>query len=363
MGGLTNGGDTHRWCYTITDVQGPVYVPWNKFNTKCWDNTGTFFNPSSNTVSAIVFAVPGVLVPSRYGYCIGGFAMGTSVSNAPAYNPSPFPTVAGTIGGASSSTDLDFQRVKVAPAGTRPGGTGYKQYIIQNNNWGTPSGTDQTITYNGATFNIVSTTGNVTGQGVPASFPSIYVGNNGDTQNKNDPPRGSYTTKPDDMLPRQISGITSAMTTAAYNKQGGDFNACYDIWVASGAPTSDYNDALAGFVMVWLYQPSGRQPIGMQKATKTIDGTSYAIWAGPRNSGSPANRPVISYVTNSMNKTFNLKPILDDAAANSATYTSGTGASNITSSMYVTDIFFGFEVWTGSAASNLAVTNFSVNVQ
>jgi hypothetical protein len=165
------------------------------------------------------------------------------------------------------------------------------------------------------------------------------------------------------MLPRQISGITSAMTTAAYNKQGGDFNACYDIWVASGAPTSDYNDALAGFVMVWLYQPSGRQPIGMQKATKTIDGTSYAIWAGPRNSGSPANRPVISYVTNSMNKTFNLKPILDDAAANSATYTSGTGASNITSSMYVTDIFFGFEVWTGSAASNLAVTNFSVNVQ
>jgi Glycosyl hydrolase family 12 len=198
----------------------------------------------------------------------------------------------------------------------------------------------------------MSTTGNVTGQGVPASFPSIYVGNNGDTQSANDPPMGSYTTKPGDQLPKQISAMQSAMTTAAYNKQGGDFNATYDIWLASGAPTSAYSDALSGFVMVWLYQPTGRSPIGSSKATKTIDGTS-----------SPSNRPVISYVTNSMNKSFNLKPILDDAAANSATYTSGTGASNITSSMYVTDIFFGFEVWTGSAASNLSVTNFSVDVK
>ena len=59
----------------------------------------------------------------------------------------------------------------------------------------TPRGTDQTITYSGNTFTITSTTGNVTGQGVPASFPSIYIGNNGDTQNKNDPPKGSYTTQ------------------------------------------------------------------------------------------------------------------------------------------------------------------------
>ena len=110
--------------------------------------------------------------------------------------------------------------------------------------------------------------------------------------------------------------------------------------------------------MVWLYKPSNRSPIGSVKATKTIDGTSYEIWAGPRNSGTDGQRPVISYVTNSM-KDFNLKPILDDAAANAATY----GVRAIPSSYLVTDIFFGFEVWTGSAASGLGVTNFTVDVK
>ncbi len=357
MGGMLPPiGDQHRWCYTITDVQGPVFAPWNKFNTKCWDQTGTNFNPSSNKVSAIVFGSPGNLVRNSFGYCIGGFAFGNDVSAAPAYNPSPFPTVAGTLGGPGA-TDLDFQRVKVTPGTQRP--PSGKQYIIQNNNWGTPNGTDQTIMYSGNTFTIMSTTGNVTGQGVPASFPSIYVGNNGDTQNKNDPPKGSYSTQPSDGLPKAINAIQSAMTTAAYNKTGGDFNATYDIWLAASNPTSAYSDALSGFVMVWLYKPGQRSPIGSVKATKTIDGTSYEIWAGPRGSGTDAQRPVISYVTSSMNKTFNLKPILDDAAANAATY----GVRAIPASSVVTDIFFGFEVWTGSAASGLGVTNFTVDVR
>ena len=126
-------------------------------------------------------------------------------------------------------------------------------------------------------------------------------------------------------------------------------------------PADGYSDAKSAFVMVWLYQPSGRSPIGgpNAKTTKTIDGTSYQIFAGPRNSGSDGQRPVISYVTNSMNKTFNIKPILDDASANAAAY----GVWAIPNSYLVTDIFFGVEVWTGSAASGLGVTNFSVAVQ
>jgi hypothetical protein len=365
MGGMPDPlGAMHRWCYTITDVQGPVFAPWNKFNTQCWDQKGSTFNPSTNRVSAIVFASPGNLVSNKFGYCIAGFAFGNDVGAAPAYNPSPFPTVAGTIGGPQpSGTDLDFQRVKVTPAGQRP--PNGKQYIIQNNNWGTPGSTDQTIMYSGATFTIMSTTGNVTGQGVPASFPSIYIGNNGDTQAANDPPRGSYTTAPGDRLPRSISAIGTAMTTAAYNKMNGDFNAAYDIWLARPpAPTSMYSDALDGFVMVWLYQPSGRYPIGGPNArvsNKSIGGSSYNVFAGPRGSGTNPNRPVISYVltTPTMSKTFDLKPLLADAAANATSY--GVGA--IGTDWLVTDIFFGFEVWTGSAASGLGVTNFSVDVQ
>jgi hypothetical protein len=64
-------------------------------------------------------------------------------------------------------------------------------------------------------------------------------------------------------------------------------------------------------------------------------------------------------VAESTDKTFNLKPILDDAAANGASY----GVSAISSSWLVTDIFFGFEVWTGSDAAGLKVTNFSVDVK
>ena len=361
MGGMPDPvGEMHRWCYTITEVEGPVFAPWNRFNTKCWDQTGTTFNPSTNRVSAVVFTSPGNLVSNKIGYCIGGFAFGNDVSAAPAYNPSPFPTVAGTIGGSSSGTDLDFQRVKVTPAGLRP--PSGKQYIIQNNNWGTPGGSDQVINYSGTTFTIMSSNGTVTGQGVPASFPSIYVGNNGDTQNKNDPPRGSYTTSPGDMLPRAINQITSAMTTAAYNKQGGDFNATYDIWLSASTPAAGYNDAPSAFVMVWLYKPTGRAPIGnTPKVTGKTIGTAgtFDVYAGPRGSGADAQRPVISYVTNTMSKTFDLKPILDDAAANAVSY----GVRAIPNTYLVTDIFFGFEVWTGSAGVGLGVTNFSVDVR
>src|SRR4029077_3748416 len=80
MGGLTTGGDTHRWCYTITDVQGPAFAPFNRFNTKCWDQTGTNFNPATNKVSAVVFGVPGNTIPTDFGYCINGFAVGNDVS-------------------------------------------------------------------------------------------------------------------------------------------------------------------------------------------------------------------------------------------------------------------------------------------
>jgi hypothetical protein len=146
------------------------------------------------------------------------------------------------------------------------------------------------------------------------------------------------------------------MTTATYNKMGGDYNATYDIWMAAPpAPTSAYSDALDGFVMVWLYQPSGRSPIGTKQANPvTIGGNSYNVWVGPRNSGTNPNRPVVSYVlaTPKLTQTFDLKPILVDAASH-----------GIPSSWFVTDIFFGFEIWTGSAASGLSVTNFTAAVQ
>ena len=330
-----------RWCYNITDSTGPSFAPYAMFNTKCWDGTGTNYpasNLASKPISAIVFLVPGTTAVQNFDFTINGFAAGTSAADAPA-GGTVIP-VMGTIGGAGS-TDLDYQRVKVR-------GKDGKDYIIQNNNWGNASGSNQTIQYVDNSFTITAETGGSPGNGVPASFPSIYIGNNGDTAG------GTFSTKGNDGLPKQISAIGSAMTTAAYNRASGDYNASYDIWVAASAPASMYEDAVSGFVMVWLYKPSGRSPIGSMMTTKTVDGTSYQVWVGPRGSGTNPNRPVVSYVVASttMSKTFNLKPILADAAN-----------YGIPSSWYLTDVFFGFEIWSGSGTNGLSVSNFTCSVQ
>jgi hypothetical protein len=365
-GGMNNTtGQNDRWCYTITEVEGPVFAPFSKFNTACWDMSGNPYN--GEPISAVSFLVPGLPTPSPFSYCIGGFATGSSATNAPAYTPNPpNPVVTGTIGGQSSDTtvqnDLSFQRVKVSPAGSTA------QYIVQNNNWGTPMTTSQTISYTGNSFTVMNSTGSVTGSGVPASFPSIYVGANGDTQNANDPPKGVFSTRPVDGLPKVISNLGSANTTFTWTGGSGnkDFNATYDIWVAAPGPNGSlpttYADAISGFVMVWLYKPSSRTPIGTKQPNQaTIGGTTYDVYVGPRGSspnGGDANRPVVSYViansttTPVMSKTFDLKPILMDAASH-----------GIPSTWMVTDIFGGFEIWTGSTASGLSMSNFTVAVQ
>jgi hypothetical protein len=63
--------------------------------------------------------------------------------------------------------------------------------------------------------------------------------------------------------------------------------------------------------------------------------------------------------TSTLSKTFDLKPILADAAANAS---SSYGVGAISASWVVTDIFFGFEIWTGNDAAGLGVTKFTATV-
>jgi len=74
-------GANDRWCYTITDAAGPVFAPFNKFNTKCWDNSGTYY--TNQGIDSVVFLVPGALSATAYDFCIGGFATGSDKSAAP----------------------------------------------------------------------------------------------------------------------------------------------------------------------------------------------------------------------------------------------------------------------------------------
>ena len=61
-------------------------------------------------ISAVVFAVPGVLVPSRYDYCIGGFAFGSDVSRRARLQPQPVP------GGGRDASAAPARRISTSSA-------------------------------------------------------------------------------------------------------------------------------------------------------------------------------------------------------------------------------------------------------
>lgn len=344
--GATDAND--RWCYTITDAAGPIFAPFNKFYTACWFVGDTDATTSEGTaysgqpISAVVFTVPGNTAELSYDFTINGWAMGTKAGDAP--TGGAVTSLSGTIGGAGV-TDLDFQRVKVKADG--------HSYIIQNNNWGNPSSTNQTISYKDNSFTITSPTGNGDSSGAPASFPSIYIGGNGDTQN------GVYDTRSDDGLPKQVSAITSVQTTFNWTGTcGSGFNAAYDVWFSASPPSARYNDAISGFVMVWLCDPNGAsspQPIGSKQATATIAGHTWDVWVGPRGgSGSNSGAPVVSYTAQTAfnSFTFDLNLFIKDALTH-----------GIQSGWYLTDVFAGFEIWTGSTSSNIGITKFTAVVQ
>ncbi len=117
---------------------------------------------------------------------MNGLAYGTSVADAPD-GTAVGGDLTGTVGG-TGTMDLDFARAKVS--------VDSHDYIIQNNNWGNPTGTDLVLSYKNNSFKITSGSG--TGGDAPASFPSIYIGANGNTSN-------GMSTSTNDNLPLQIS--------------------------------------------------------------------------------------------------------------------------------------------------------------
>jgi len=346
-----DAGAKDRWCSTITAVSGKVFVPWSSFTPSCWETTAAAMGTpyAKQPLSAVVFTVPGKTTDTKYDFCVNGLAYGTSAADAPDGTAMQGDQT-GKIGGAGS-TDLDFARARVSVDG--------HDYVIQNNNWGNPSGTDLELTYKNNSFKV--TAGSGSGGDAPASFPSIYIGASGNTAN------GNYSTHPGDNLPLQISAIQSITSTFRYSGSTSVFNATYDIWFANSPPsaTTTYNDGIDGFVMIWLRDPSGKQPIGSVQTisgssdnTVTIAGMKWKVWKGPRGAGpmgSQSNAPVVSFVNpteddNSRAQNFtnvNIKEFLTAAAQ-----------FGIPSSMYLTDVFGGFEIWNGGSGGNLSVDEF-----
>ena len=347
--GSTNAD--HRWCATITDTAGPSFVKFTDFYPKCWfvgsttDSPGTAFDKSTNHIDAVVFLVPGTAAKlAPFDFTIVGFAPGTSKADAPG-KAAECGTTSGTLGSSTASSAASMQRAKIT-------GADCKEYIVFNNNWSNQTGSTQLISFVGNKFTVTQGS-SANGNGAPASFPSIYIGGNGDTAN------GTYSTLSNSGLPKKVSDITSATTTFTWTGNTGDYNAAYDIWFSDKVPSVTYNDAIAGFLMVWLYKPSNQSPIGgsSKRSTATIAGHKWDVWVGPRGNTSDgtndSNRPVISYVAQDgpiKTLTFNIKDFMSDAVTNAATdKQNGATSAAFSSAWYLTDVFAGFEAWTGSS--------------
>lgn len=337
-------GDNDRWCATIEEVQGKVFVPYSAFTPKCWETTaekkGTPY--AKQPISAVVYLVPGSPDDIPYDFCINGFAYGSSAADAPD-GPVQIGDQKGTVGGTGND-DLDFDRKKILVGG--------ENYIIQNNNWGNPGGSDCILSFLNNSFNVTQCTG--TGASAPAAFPSIYIGNNGNTAN------GVLSTKTTDNMPIQISQIANIETTFRYSgSSGGSYNACYDIWFANSPPTEEYKDGINGFVMVWLRDPSDKQAIGTQAGTANIAGQTWNVWVGPRGDG-PAgtnNAPVVSFVNPTQNDDSRAQSFVNK---NLLEFLTAASSHGIGSNMYLTDVFGGFEIWSGG--SGLKVDEFKAIV-
>jgi hypothetical protein len=339
----TMDGDTnadHRWCAPVSGKGG--LIPWATFNTKCWDNSGTAY--AMEPISTAIVSVPSMMTtPVNFNFCLN------SIGEAGA---TMMPAAGSGAGAAGSGTGAAGMSASTGGPGTGMGTlTGQydwhnvtkdgRDYIVQNNVWG---GGAQTIDYLGTTFTVTKHDGNNPTNGQPGSYPSVFIGSN----------NGHTTTGSN--LPKQVSALASVQTTWANNAGssiGGTYNAAYDVWFSTNAG-GDPGAPSGGYLMVWLYKTANVQPLGntIAQSGATIQGVdgTWDVWIGQQ-----MGKPCISYVRTQQSNsiTFDLNKFIQDATKRAE--------KPIQSAWYLTNVFAGFEIWTGGAG--LKTTEFSAVVQ
>jgi hypothetical protein len=326
-----NGGTdaNQRWCASLSQFGTDVTIPWTAFNTMCWDNTGTYYSDAMSPLEAVLVLVPGGSTAAvSYNFCVNKLALAGGGAGG----------TGGTGGGTCAAAGT------LQPTGTLTG-TGWSavrrdgvNYIVQSNVW---SGNgQQTISYNGNTFQVTQQTGSNSTSAGPVSYPSAFIGSNNS--------RSSSTAG----LPRAVSSLGTIQTCVTHNATGstsGTYNASFDLWFSTGSGGDSTNPS-GGYVMLWLYKPSGAQPIGsIETSAASVGGLTVDVWFGT-NSGT--GRPCTSYVVRSTATTYsgNLAPFIQDAVTR----------GHVQSSWYLTNVFFGFEIWSGGVG--LSLSNCSISL-
>ncbi len=215
------------------------------------------------------------------------------------------------------------------PFGTMPleGGA----YTLQANEWNSTA--TQCLTATGGTAWSVSTAGfNLTTNGAPATYPSIYKGCHW----------GDCTTG--SGLPVKVSDLGSATSSwSTTQPASGAYDVAYDLWTNSTPTTIGQPDGSE--IMIWLNSRGGVQPFGSRTGTSTAAGHSWDVWTGQQTSWK-----IISYVLQGGGTSFSgldVKALLDDAVAR----------GSVNPAHYLLDAEAGFEIWQGG--QGLATNSFS----
>lgn len=275
------------------------------------------------------------------GYCQGsggGSAQGNGGTTQTAVDPGPF-TSAECTDSATASGVIANQY-----GGTTIAADGGKQYYLAANWWGKYDA--QTIKYQGLSFTVGNPNAVTSDGNDPIGYPTLYI--------------GTYTghANAGSNLPKQVSALTSVPTVFSTNAAdlGRDqYNAAYDVWFTPTGATlgsSEYAPPPGGaYLMVWLFKPTSRQPRGgVRRDNHSVAGVPDVAWNVWVDSTDP---PCISYVaTKPLNGlAFDLNDFIQDSVTNNF---------GITSSMYLSVVFAGFEIW--GRGDGLQVKNFCAKV-
>jgi len=205
-----------------------------------------------------------------------------------------------------------------------------KQYAAQSNWWNLYK--QQTMAVDGLSFAIGNPTAAVSPDNNPMGYPSMFIGS-----------YAGRTTKGSN-LPKQVAALTKVNTVFSTNASSmgtSNYNAAYDVWFTATSaplPSTQYDPGVGGaYLMVWLFDPSDRQPRGRLAYSRHAVAGMAGTWDVWIDNTDPL---CISYVSTSVldKLDFDLNNFIQDSVSN---------RYGLTSSMYLSIVFAGFEIWGG----------------
>jgi len=327
----------HRWCAEIGTGGADIFVPYDTFNTECWPGGAGVAYDGTTPLSQVIVQVPSATADVPFDFCINSIAEadGAGMSG-----------MGCDLNGSTSGTGLTGSLPasnKFARVATN---TGSPVINVQNNIFG--SGGQYDISYNGPAFTITNFSGSTATSGAPMGYPSLFIGSAGGD--------GQATTGSN--LAKQVSALTDIPTAWRWSGTGTEFNVAYDVWFAPGA--GDQGKASRSFLMVWFHKTANvfaeGEGEGHSGGQATINGKSFSTYVSQQFEG----RPIISYVasTTISEWSFDLNDFITDAKTRTSTAQS---TPVISDSLYLTNVYAGFEVWSG--VSNLKTDKFCIQVK